>query len=519
MKTKMTKKYFFLAVLYFVGVLFQLPLLFKSIGRYDEGLVLCCASRILHGELPYKSFWSLYAPGQFYVLSGLFSVFGESVIVERIWDILVRGFISFGCFLLVRRHTSTIAALLCFISVSAWLHVFAFCGYPVYPFLALALFGLLALLRSIRIQSWRWGIGAGLLAGGSTLFRHDMGILFILGVSMALAVFSAHAHFRRTSNSSNLRHLTVIVPLSATVLPLVATGILLVAGCGADMWEQLIQAATTFSAYRGLPYPSLPEIITGKYESLYAIRSALIYRIPFILFPGILMGMGVCGAMSLLRRRELRDSDNLCIILLFAGLAFAPQAFGRSDFMHLLPMGLIAVVDSYILVAACRAWFLRMALVLLATAFWWLPLRDYSPSWSGPIPAMTEDLADVVSYVRHHHQGEAIYVGVENHDQFVANAPAIYFLAGSKYGTEYHWLEPGVVTTRQVQEKIVDDLVKNQVQVIILSNQASEEPNESSIDRHVDILDQHIRDHYQEIKRYGQYRVLTQIHVHLPETI
>lgn len=58
---------------------------------YDEGLILVGATRVLSDDIPYRDFYSIYGPGQFYVLAALFKVFGPSVLVERLWDFLVRS--------------------------------------------------------------------------------------------------------------------------------------------------------------------------------------------------------------------------------------------------------------------------------------------------------------------------------------------------------------------------------------------------------------------------------------------
>ena len=68
--------------IYLVGGLFVLALLVQVIGfkrncgPYDEFLSLYGADRVLHGEIPYRDFWTMYGPAQFYVLAGFFKIFG-----------------------------------------------------------------------------------------------------------------------------------------------------------------------------------------------------------------------------------------------------------------------------------------------------------------------------------------------------------------------------------------------------------------------------------------------------------
>jgi hypothetical protein len=68
-----------------LGMLFFMPLLFSVMNPYDEGNVLCGAMRVCRGEVSYRSFWSCYAPGQFYTMDALFSIFGESASLFPDW--------------------------------------------------------------------------------------------------------------------------------------------------------------------------------------------------------------------------------------------------------------------------------------------------------------------------------------------------------------------------------------------------------------------------------------------------
>ena len=57
---------------------------------YDEGLIVAGAMRILHGQLPYRDFNTGYPPAQFYTIAGVFSVFGTTLLAERVWDTVWR---------------------------------------------------------------------------------------------------------------------------------------------------------------------------------------------------------------------------------------------------------------------------------------------------------------------------------------------------------------------------------------------------------------------------------------------
>ena len=63
----------------------------RNVRPYDEGLILFGSARVQSGDIPYRDFYANYGPGQFYGLATLFKVFGPSVLVERLWDLLIRA--------------------------------------------------------------------------------------------------------------------------------------------------------------------------------------------------------------------------------------------------------------------------------------------------------------------------------------------------------------------------------------------------------------------------------------------
>ena len=49
--------------------------------QYD-GVSTVGAERVLRGEIPYRDFWTMYAPGHFYLLALVFLVFGPHLLAE-----------------------------------------------------------------------------------------------------------------------------------------------------------------------------------------------------------------------------------------------------------------------------------------------------------------------------------------------------------------------------------------------------------------------------------------------------
>lgn len=80
----------FLNILFtLVGFLYYLPFVNRGIVLSDEGYYVHNVDRILRGEIPYKDFFLQFPPLYFYTLSGIFKIFGEKIIVERIFTLIL----------------------------------------------------------------------------------------------------------------------------------------------------------------------------------------------------------------------------------------------------------------------------------------------------------------------------------------------------------------------------------------------------------------------------------------------
>jgi hypothetical protein len=78
------KKIFYLDLLLVVFAFFYyLYFTNKGIVLGDEGYYVHYAERIAHGELAYKDFLLQYTPGFFYLLAGLYKIFGVQILVGR----------------------------------------------------------------------------------------------------------------------------------------------------------------------------------------------------------------------------------------------------------------------------------------------------------------------------------------------------------------------------------------------------------------------------------------------------
>ena len=73
--------------------------------------------RVAAGAVPHRDFYANYGPAQFYILAGLFDVFGQTVLVERLYDVAVKTGIVCLVYVigprLMRRQFATLVAGVC----------------------------------------------------------------------------------------------------------------------------------------------------------------------------------------------------------------------------------------------------------------------------------------------------------------------------------------------------------------------------------------------------------------------
>ena len=137
----------------------------------DEGMVLVYPEMILKGQLPYRDFESITAPGNSMILAGAYAGFGPNLFVERTVGLAYRIFIVLAIFGIAQRWGALIATSCAILTIvllagtDLWANTW-------YTGLSFALCSLWAMADVM--SSWRCFV-AGLLAGVALLGRCDFG--------------------------------------------------------------------------------------------------------------------------------------------------------------------------------------------------------------------------------------------------------------------------------------------------------------------------------------------------------
>jgi hypothetical protein len=145
---------------------------FQSPGQpEDEGIALLYPEMLLKGRLPYRDFESIYGPGNLFILSAAYSLFGTNIFVERAVGLTYRLIILLAIFGTAQRWGTFVASACALVAVvilghsEVWANTwfagtgFALCG--------------VWMMANVR-SGWRC-FAAGLFGGIALLCRCDFG--------------------------------------------------------------------------------------------------------------------------------------------------------------------------------------------------------------------------------------------------------------------------------------------------------------------------------------------------------
>jgi hypothetical protein len=486
---------------FIVALAVQATALHSGLQPLDEGTILVGADRVLHGEIPFRDFYTYYPPGQYYTVAALFWLFGCTTTVARLYDAVMRALIVVMLAELASRQVGRGWGALVALAGAIWLAAVRHHLCPVSPSLfwavtALSLLG--AYMTSARGAAGPKPLLAVLTGGALALslcYRHDVGAFALVAVAAALV---ATLRLTLLAPGTALRSaLLVAGGLTAGLGPI----ILAFAAAGtslSDVSRQLVRDPLLVCvAFRRVPLPrlSLPtwsQLIAMRLDELASALSS--FSIDF--GPPVIAAGIACAAWLLLTRRSAperwaRDASFCGIVVL--GTLCLSFCGAIADPIHLLP----ALVLSYLVLAALvRRWCEGHgaalkglgigAGVLLAGVSLVSPIlrgRDVSVqhfpfSWErrtdlprSPNLRPLWARARVAAFLREKVPiGGRIFVGSLRHDRIYANEPIIYFLAERLPATPYHFLDPGVADTAAVQSEIVAGIERYQVEYVVRSS-------------------------------------------------
>lgn len=182
----MTRRAYLPYVLLAIGSAIYLYPFLRVLWRVgDEGTLVYGAQRVAEGAVPYRDFFEVMGPGSFYWLGFFFKVFGTSWPVARMLLLITAVATTLIVFWLARRLGSAFAALPAVITLAITIPLWAATNHHWDS----NFFGLLAFAAFIswleRSKGWLL-IAAGVLAGVTTLFMQQKGLLLLLAFLLTL---------------------------------------------------------------------------------------------------------------------------------------------------------------------------------------------------------------------------------------------------------------------------------------------------------------------------------------------
>lgn len=523
----------------FVFVLF----VWLSLDSWPYGIGAVGAERVLSGQVPYRDFWTVYAPGSFYLLAGLFAVFGHDNLVSTIASSLLSALVVGLSFRLIWKITGRPAygvacATLLTTAFLANGYYDALYTYP--PVMFCLMLGYNFLNSYLESGRRAFLIAAGLAVGVAIVFKHDVGGYG--GIAMSAGLL---AHHVAAGGADRLRKsvrdlVTIGLAGASPVLPVVVA---LAVVAGRDALQNLIILPATYLRYTRIEtYPSLlpvglydPWIVQWLLNWTRYIHFALpvlawMGSLPVILAASRLgnakiAAFGVTFAVMLVLHyvgAQLNINHHIISMTFYgAGLGSLSLHFlqRRAGLARATGMNACAllVVAGWLVALGAQSFYENVAADLLkGRATVTVPLRLANASQFRLQPDAAADLTALAKFVQAHvPPGQPIYVGAHRHDSVIAGSTSFYYLLDRPPATRYYDLHPGITDTPSVQAEIIRDLEEKNVRLLVLARlfeddvldklKALKRPNLPLIGARD--LDAFIRSHYEQVRQFGRFVV------------
>lgn len=484
------------------------------------------AARILAGEVPYRDFWTLYAPGHFYLLAVVRALVGPSLLGPAVAAVLLQAGTVAVLYRIARTLMLSVGSrrLLCLAATLLfWRGAPAVTTYQ--PALLLLALGWNAWIRIRPGSDLRGCSQAGVFFGLAAWFKHDVAAYSMLAGALHALLLPALTHGAWQEVPGKVARLSV--GALATTAPVAA---LVLLAAGADAYQDLIRfPATDFATSRPESYPGFWPAETG-------LRGLLHWACHVSPVGWLAVGLVVL-VRGRLRWSPARTSALLLFLLLLPLHWLAAHVQINT---HIYTMALL----SALIAATCATGrdHAGRGPARLRAALWVIPLLPL-----GYLPLMaaarivaqwpyaqridsdvtrgfrlsereSRELEPVIRFVTTSTRpDERIYVGVARHDAIVTSRPMLYPLCQRLGATRYDELHPAIVDRLPAQEEIIAALELDRTRCVLLwaigwtderFDQIRDARRESLGDTGAERLDAYLRTRYREISRHGEMRIL-----------
>jgi len=237
------------------GVCLATLLLFSiTITSFRSVATDVSARRVLLGAVPYRDFWTMYAPGSIYTMAAVYSLFGVQMIAGKVLGMLAAA--ASVCALhrvalrLMSRSAAAAVAGIFAIAFFSTPYYESFGSYP--PAILLILLAVGRLAADADHPSPGRLLQVGFLLGLAALFKHDVAGYACIAVGISLLV-----------TGRGLRAVALVAGMVLLVMAPAAAALLL-AGAGSAAWIDLVRFPLgDFHFVRPESFPLIPHIWSG----------------------------------------------------------------------------------------------------------------------------------------------------------------------------------------------------------------------------------------------------------------
>jgi hypothetical protein len=521
---------------------------------YDESIILTGAMRVAAGQIPHRDFYANYGPGQFYTIAALFKLFGESILIERLFDLFIKALLVTTVYTIISSYCRRSIAVWTSVLTVLWLFGLNSFGTAAVPVSLLNLVAsaliLPIFLRSISTSRM---LAAGVIAGIAALFRYDTGVA-LLGIQACVVAIAISFRIDGISNRLYAFASTFwscLLGFSVVTLPALFY-YLSVAPLGSFVHDIIIYPARYYHRGRNLPFPGIPLRAlenVGIYLPIAIIGISL-----YVVVAGRLRGRGK-GSSTLQSSSEEQKFHGFLLMFGLLALAMYFKGFVRVSLVHLylsiIPALLLITVlfqhrltlarpvrisVSFLIwlsVLAAGSSALREARTLqhierasipksiLLSAKHALPemqatwCKTENPATKGVCFLPDDDHIQAIEFIdTHTSPDKKLFVGQTNHDRIFANDNLIYFAAQRLPATKWSHFDPGLQNSYDVQTQMIHEFEVNEPPYIVLDSEfdLTREPNDSSRSSGVVLLDKYIHNKYQRVETFGELSIFQRMH-------
>lgn len=483
------------------------------------------ALRVLAGDVPYRDFWTMYAPGSFVLLAGVFRLTGAQLIVSNALGILTAAAGVAAYFSLVRRVATDVAALLASALVAAVYfgtgYSDGFASYP--PALLLILIAVRMVVDRANAPGALWAVRPGLLLGAAALFKHDVSGYAAVALALALVAVRASGGVSRA-----LTPVAVLASCSA-LLPLGAVVVLARLGAGADLWTDLVQwPLGDFKYVRPEYFPIVVHLQDSLVGTVRELRGWATCNLPTV---------AVVVGLLALRRTPERADRRAALLVAFAVPAFAMHWWAAHVQINTNAISLAAWGAMVAAVGFSRLRLSRPVVGAVGGALgvWMLLavsesgylavqhlLRAHTPvglphlSGIRATPEAAADLRDLSMAMLDAGPREAPLLFVSRRNDMMIYAQSVpFWLTDRRPATRYAELHPGITDVERGQREMLAQIARGRPPVVVREYRFTDETldaTKAELQAHVPVgstlLDSWIDEHYVPGDAYGQYEVM-----------